>query len=153
MVFFPLIDETEHLAQEERDMPKSIRDADITMAENNVCVQKIIAADGLPGLKFLLPSIVESNREWMHDAAFAGFMQTIPASVRELLSSTFVPNYKNVLRVMRDAPTLSQEPTDLTSKEVPLNMSLLTPLPPPSAATAVTSAGPAAGEEKKQADA
>ena len=110
-------------------MPPVIRATDITEAENDAVVEQIIGRAGLPGLKYLIPGIIVAGQEWMTEEFYHTFEQSIPPPLLALLKSTFVPNYHNVICLMRDAPKLSTPP-DLTV-EIPLDMSKLPP--PPSA--------------------
>lgn len=128
---FPIFILLEHIDDEERNIPKIIRDIGVSEAESDAVVGQIIAKDGLEGLKFFLPSIVSAGQDWMTQEFYDNFMSTMPPPIVELIHSTFLPNYRNVISAMRDAPTLAAEP-DL-SKEIPLDMSKLPP-PPPEAA-------------------
>ena len=135
---FPLLrgKDTDHLEQEELEIPKAIRKYGITKEQNTEAENEIMASIDAHTIQFTLPSVRVAGQDWMENDYWETFVSLIPPVMQNLFKTTLLPNYYNVYCQLRDAPLLETEPD--WSVELPFDMSMLAP--PPAVEEAATAA-------------
>lgn len=98
-----------HLKEEEESLPGLIRD-NATQEEEGAIVDKIIQGGGLAMAKKFLPAIILAMQDWATPEYYEVFCGKIPPPIRHLAFTYYVPDFENVVMVMRDAPTLDKKP-------------------------------------------
>ena len=100
---------TEHLAEEERDIPPLLR-ANFTEQEEKRVVQRILQNAGLAEMRNIFPAVKESMESWATPEYIEMFSGEIPAPLRYVASNYYEPDYETFIRPKRDAPFLDSEP-------------------------------------------
>ncbi|KAK1736421.1 hypothetical protein QTG54_013021 [Skeletonema marinoi] len=103
------VDMRAHLKEEEETVPALLRE-NFTHEEEGQIVEQILQAGGLGLAKKFLPAVLLAAQEWTTDAFYADFVGSIPPPIKHLVDKYFLPDFENVVMIMRDAPTLASEP-------------------------------------------
>ncbi|KAL7543032.1 hypothetical protein ACHAWF_007311, partial [Thalassiosira exigua] len=98
-----------HLQEEEEIVPALLRD-NFTQDEEGVVVERIIAAGGLTMARKFMPAVLEAMREWAKPGFYDAVVGSMPPPIRHLEFKYYVPDYENVVAMMRDAPTMEKRP-------------------------------------------
>jgi hypothetical protein len=100
----------EHLKEEEITIPTLVR-ANYTHEEEGPIIEQIIQSEGLDGARLFIPSALVAMEEWAKQEFIdKEFRAKMPGPILHLVDNYFLPDYKNYVIPMRDAPTLKNEP-------------------------------------------
>ena len=110
---------SEHLADEERDIPSLLR-ANFTQKEEEETVQNIIKRNGMEGMRIMVPSILFAMQQWASPAFYEEFWLKIPGPMRRFVANYCIPDYENCVAAKRDAPFWQPTGNNRHSKRPPL---------------------------------
>jgi len=82
-----------HLADEERNYPRALRETGMTHEEEQQIIAKLLQSAGLGGNKVLLPPIVYAMCMWKGEPGMQEFASQIPPPIRLLAQNCWIPEF------------------------------------------------------------